>query len=70
MSLYESLLSLYNCIEVEHVSNLVNRERKTFSIKNELVKGLEKLSDSTRIPQSRLVDEALEDLLRKYEKKA
>ncbi len=52
------------------MSNLVNRERKTFSIKNELVKGLEKLSDSTRIPQSRLIDEALEDLLRKYEKKA
>ena len=29
---------------------------------------LQELSQQTRIPQSRLVDEALEDLLKKYEK--
>lgn len=28
-----------------------------------------KLSEETRIPQSRLFEEAVEDLLRKYEKK-
>lgn len=30
---------------------------------------LVKLSEVTRIPQSKLVDEALEDLFKKYEKK-
>jgi len=35
----------------------------------ELKEKLIKLSESTRIPQSKLVDEALEDLFAKYEKK-
>jgi len=47
------------------VGDLKNRTRKTISIKNELVKALEKLSVDTRIPQSRLMDEAIELLLRK-----
>lgn len=34
-----------------------------------LKEGLQKLSEETRIPQSRLLDEAIEDLLKKYELK-
>lgn len=35
----------------------------------ELKEKLIKLSESTRIPQSKLVDEALQDLFAKYEKR-
>ena len=44
-----------------------NRERITFSIKKELVTAIKQLSESTRIPQSRLMDEAIELLLRKHQ---
>lgn len=37
-------------------------------IDSQLKEKLVKLSEITRIPQSKLVDEALEDLLKKYEK--
>lgn len=37
-------------------------------IDSELKAKLIKLSETTRIPQSKLVDEALEDLFKKYEK--
>ena len=48
---------------------LVNRTRFTTSIKNELYDALNQLTADTRIPKSRLMDEAIEDLLKKYEKK-
>ena len=38
----------------------------TSSLKNELVPLFDKLSNDTRIPQSRLLDEAIEDLLIKH----
>ncbi len=44
------------------------RTRFTSSIKNELMKSLNDLANKTRIPKSRLFDEAVEDLLKKYEK--
>jgi predicted transcriptional regulator len=50
------------------MGDLKNRTRKMLSIKNELVKELEKLSEQTRIPQSRLMDEAIADLLEKHKK--
>ena len=49
------------------MGDLKTRTRKMISIKNELVKALEKLSAETRIPQSRLMDEAIELLLRKHQ---
>jgi len=49
---------------------LVNRTRFTSSLKNDLIKRFNHLADETRIPKSRLMDEAIEDLLKKYEKKA
>ena len=45
-------------------------ERTPFATKidSELKDKLIKLSETTRIPQSKLVDEALEDLFKKYSK--
>lgn len=48
---------------------LVNRTRFTSSLKNELMHGFNRLAEETRIPKSRLIDEAIEDLLKKYEKR-
>ena len=45
---------------------LVNRTRFTSSLKNELMRGFDELAKQTRIPKSRLLDEAVEDLLAKY----
>ena len=48
---------------------LVNRTRFVSSLANELVEPFDALSKETRIPKSRLLDMAIEDLLKKYEKK-
>ena len=48
---------------------LVNRTRFTSSLKNELMKDFGILAQKTRIPKSRLLDEAIEDLHKKYEKR-
>ncbi len=48
---------------------MVNRVRFTSSLQKELMPQLDKLSEETRIPKSRLIDEAIEDLLKKYEKR-
>lgn len=42
------------------------RTRFTSSLKNELVPLFDGLSKTSRIPKSRLLDEAIEDLLRKH----
>jgi len=42
------------------------RTRFTSSLKNELVEPFDQLSAKTRIPKSRLLDEAIEDLLKKH----
>ena len=41
---------------------LVNRTRFTSSLKNELMRDFNRLAEETRIPKSRLMDEAIEDL--------
>lgn len=48
---------------------LVNRKKFVSSLANELVEPYNELSKKTRVPKSRLLDEAIEDLLKKYEKK-
>lgn len=48
---------------------LVNRKKFISALANELVEPFNELSKKTRIPKSRLLDEAIEDLLKKYEKK-
>ena len=47
----------------------VNRTRLVSSLDNQLVQPLNDLSKQTRIPKSRLLDEAVEDLLKKYAEK-
>ena len=42
------------------------RTRFTSSLKNELVEPFDQLAAKTRIPKSRLLDEAIEDLLKKH----
>ena len=42
------------------------RTRFTSSLKNKLVPLFDALSRTTRVPKRRLLDEAIEDLLKKY----
>ena len=50
-------------------TNLVNRTKLISSLAKELVEPFNELSRKTRVPKSRLIDEAIEDLLKKYEKR-
>lgn len=43
------------------------RTRFTSSLKNELIPLFDQLSQQTRVPKSRLLDEAIGDLLVKYD---
>jgi len=54
---------------IDTMGRLKNREMYSTSIDKELLAQLKKLSEETRIPQSRLMDEAIEDLLKKHGKK-
>lgn len=45
---------------------LKNRTRFTSSLDNKLVQPFNELSKNTRIPKSRLLDEAIADLLKKH----
>jgi len=48
--------------------DLKNRSRFGVAIDNKILEELRNLSNETRIPASKLVDEALEDLIIKYRK--
>jgi len=48
---------------------LKNRTRVTTTIKNELVSKLDTLNDKTRIPKSKLFDEALELLFDQHKER-
>ena len=45
---------------------LKNRKPISNAVRNELAEALKQLSDVTKIPMSKLLDEALEDLINKY----
>lgn len=45
---------------------LVNRKQFTSTLRKDLIEAFDKLHEETRIPKSRLHDEAIEDLLKKY----
>ena len=55
--------------EVETMAEpyLKYRTRFTSTLKNELIPLFNQLAVQTRIPKSRLLDEAIEDLLKKYD---
>lgn len=50
------------------INNRGLKNRKTISnaVRTELVETLKQLSEVTKIPMSKLLDEALEDLINKY----
>ena len=50
------------------MSDLTTRKRITTTLNKELVKKLDELSKETRIPKSKLFDEAVKDLLEKHKK--
>lgn len=47
---------------------LRNRDRFSSTVDKELLSGLKKLSEETRIPISKLIDEAIIDLLKKHKR--
>lgn len=49
--------------------DLKTRERFSTSVNKELLRAFEGLHDKTRIPKSKLIDEAMELLLEKHEYK-
>ena len=49
-------------------NGLTNRTQFTTSTKNELYIKYKELSEETRIPATKLLDEALTELLKKYDK--
>ena len=51
---------------MERKSDLKNRTRIGSAIDNELLRQLRDLSNETKIPQSKLLDEAIQLLLKKY----
>jgi predicted DNA-binding protein len=56
-------------INLVSTRGLKNRTIFSSTLKTELSEKFKELSDQTRITQSKLLDEAIEDLLAKYEKK-
>jgi len=51
------------------VSNTKKRVPYSTSLDSGMVERLKKLSDKTRIPAAFLLDEAIEDILKKYERR-
>jgi len=43
------------------------KKRMTFTLDEELLKELKKLSDRTMIPQSRLVEKAIKNIIKEYD---
>lgn len=50
------------------MSDLKNRERFTTSIDKKILSEFKEISKNTRIPMSKLLDEALELIVQKYSK--
>lgn len=51
------------------MTDLRNRVRFSSTLRKDLREDIKKLSNDTRLDQSVLLDEAIEDLLKKYKKK-
>lgn len=64
---YTTLLHLYDYGRFMAEPFLKNRTRFTSSLDNRLVPLFNALAQKTRIPKSRLLDEAIEDLLKKHD---
>ena len=51
------------------MADLINRTRFSSTLENSLLEKFKQLSEQTRIPASKLWDEAVKDLLEKHSKK-
>lgn len=67
MLLAITLWLCYNITKESGVMALKNRVRIGSAIDKDNYDNLKKLSDKTRIPISKLLDEAIEDLLKKHQ---
>lgn len=45
------------------------KKRVTFTLEEELIEKLKKVSEETLIPQARLVEQAVQKVIKEYEKK-
>lgn len=61
--LYYAILILYNMEKAV----IIMKKRVTFTLEEELVKRLKAISEQTMIPQSKLVETAINEILKKYE---
>jgi predicted DNA-binding protein len=44
------------------------KKRATFTLEEELLEKLKKVSEETMIPQAKLVEKAIEEIIKQYEK--
>ena len=44
------------------------KKRVTFTLEEELIEKLKKISEETLIPQARLVEQAIQEVIKKYSK--
>ena len=51
------------------MADLINRTRFSSTLENSLLEKFKQLSEQTRIPASKLLDEAIKDLLKKHAEK-
>lgn len=56
-----------NTIDLQKRRRLKTRAPFSSTVKLELLEAFKQLSEDTRIPASKLLDEAIEDLLKKHE---
>jgi predicted DNA-binding protein len=47
---------------------IILKKRVTFTIEEEIVERLKKVSEDTMIPQAKLVEKAIENILEQYDK--
>lgn len=57
--------TVFEVIVLSEKRGLKNRRPLSNAVKNELYDKLKELSEETKVPMSKLLDEAIEDLLRK-----
>lgn len=72
---YYTVFILYNksivlAIQIQYIIIEVNymKKRVTFTLDEELLKKLKEVSEKTMIPQARLVEQAINEILKKYGK--
>lgn len=70
MAFFFIAISMYTCYDIcsKGVKQMerIEKVRYTSYLPREMVDELKELSDKTRVPQAKLIEEAVQDLLEKY----